>query len=232
VSNMGPPSIIAHRGAWTAAGPAENTVGAFERARASGASWVEFDVRRTRDGGTAVHHDARLGDGRVIVTLDRAALPASVPDLAEALAACRGLGVNIEIKNSPGEPDHDAGQWLADLVGATVAPGAPVIVSSFDLATIGHLHARAPHVATAWLTVAVDDPVDVIARCVAGGHCGVHPFEGAIDAAFVERAHAVGLVVNVWTVDDPARMMALASMGVDGICTNRVDLAVDVFARL
>ena len=36
----------------------------------------------------------------------------------------------------------------------------------------------------------------------------------------VELAHAAGLVVNVWTVDDPARIEELAGMGVDGIVTN------------
>src|SRR5262245_26247516 len=97
--------VIAHRGA-SAAFP-ETTVEAFEAAGRLGADWVELDVRRTADGLLAVHHDARLGDGRALVELSRSALPAAVPDLGEALAACDGLGVNVEIKNAASDPDFD-----------------------------------------------------------------------------------------------------------------------------
>ncbi len=58
------PAVIAHRGASKAF--AENTVAAFRGALAMGADMVELDVRRTADGRLAVHHDARLPDGRAI----------------------------------------------------------------------------------------------------------------------------------------------------------------------
>ncbi|MYH88703.1 MAG: glycerophosphodiester phosphodiesterase, partial [Acidimicrobiaceae bacterium] len=46
-----------------------------------------------------------------------------------------------------------------------------------------------------------------------------------VDVNFVNRAHAAGLLVNVWTVDDPERMVELIEIGVDGICTNVPDVA-------
>src|SRR3954469_9348848 len=97
--------IFAHRGASVAF--VENTVDAFRGARALGATWVELDVRRTADGGLAVHHDAHLVDGRAIVDLPAEQLPSHVPSLAEALEACAPLGVNVEIKNTPNDVDFD-----------------------------------------------------------------------------------------------------------------------------
>src|SRR5688572_26619178 len=92
------PLVIAHRGA-SAAAP-ENTVEAFALARALGADWVELDVPTPADGALAVVHDRELPDGRLVAEMRRAELPPSVPLLAEALDACQGMGVNIEIKRA------------------------------------------------------------------------------------------------------------------------------------
>lgn len=54
-----PPGLVAHRGAWNRS-TTENTLAAFERAKALGAWAVEFDIRFTRDGQAIVHHDADL----------------------------------------------------------------------------------------------------------------------------------------------------------------------------
>lgn len=49
---------------------------------------------------------------------------------------------------------------------------------------------------------------------------------------FVEAAHACGLRVDVWTIDDPEEMKRLVTLGVDGIVTNRADVAMDVVAGI
>ena len=61
-----------------------------------------------------------------------------------------------------------------------------------------------------------------IITAVAHGHQAFHPYQALVDVTLVERAHAAGIAVNVWTVDDPDRMADLARMGVDGIFTNEV----------
>src|SRR3954466_8935464 len=104
--------VIAHRGA-SAAAP-ENTVEAFHLAKELGADWVELDARRTADGAVVVHHDAHLADGRAIVDLRRSDLPAHVCDLADALDACDGMSVNIEIKNWPDDVDFDPTDAVAE----------------------------------------------------------------------------------------------------------------------
>ena len=53
-----------------------------------GADWVELDVRRTADDRLAVHHDARLRDGRAIAAVSAAGLPPAVPLLDVALDSC------------------------------------------------------------------------------------------------------------------------------------------------
>lgn len=54
---------------------------------------------------------------------------------------------------------------------------------------------------------------------------GVHPADGLVDAGYVALAHADGLAIRVWTVDDPARLALLARLGVEGVITNDVATA-------
>jgi len=220
--------VYGHRGA--SADAPENTLAAFGLARAQGADGVELDVRRSADGDLVLHHDVALPDGRVVVETPTAELPGTVPSLAEALDECAGLVVNVEIKNSPFEPDHDPDRTVADqVVELLQARGGRdhVLVSSFDLATVDRVRALDPSVPTAFLTFV--DPVgaEAVALAADRGHVAIHPHEGTVDAAFVELAHDAGLEVNVWTVDDPDRIRALADAGVDGIVTNVPARAVE-----
>ena len=74
----------------------------------TGSSWM-CDL--TADGAMAVHHEPGHRRPRPDLALPRADLPAHVPLLAEALAVCEGMMVNIEIKNDPGEPDSTPPSW-------------------------------------------------------------------------------------------------------------------------
>src|SRR4051812_30807296 len=128
-------AVIGHRGA--SADFVENSVEAFRGAYAQGADWVELDVRVSRDGNLVVHHDSKLADGRLIAATDRVEIPTGVPSLVDALDACRPMGVNVEIKNSPHEPGFDDTQdvvrlTLRDI--ASVADAPEVLISSFEVA--------------------------------------------------------------------------------------------------
>jgi glycerophosphoryl diester phosphodiesterase len=219
---MGLIRVIAHRGA--SAVERENTVAAFARAVAMGADGIELDVHRTADGQPAVHHDPDLPDGRPISVVTAAELPAHVPLLDAALDACGPLYVNVEIK----EPAELAEVVVAEVRNRGIADR--VIVSCFELATIDRVRRLDEGVPTAYLTYQ-DDVAGAIRLCVDRGHQAVHPWDPTVDATLVEAAHAAGIAVNTWTVDDPARLVELAGFGVDGLVTNVPDVALRALGR-
>jgi glycerophosphoryl diester phosphodiesterase len=206
-------TIFGHRGAPFAA--RENTVGSFAAAAAMNADGVELDVRLV-EGRLLIHHDPL-----------RDPVPPWVPTLEEALAACAGLIVNVEIKNLPTEPGWDPAESVAEPVTRLVAPfGDRIIVSAFTLATLDAVRVAAPGVATGWLTPGGFDQLRAVETAAERGHTALHPHHSTVTAEVVDAAHAAGLALNTWTVDDPDRMRALAALGVDAIITNVPDLAV------
>jgi glycerophosphoryl diester phosphodiesterase len=219
-------NVIAHRGA--SRQRPENTLEAFRRAVELGVDGIELDARRTADGAIVVHHDPVLAGGGVIVELPADAMPASVPTLAAALDACAGAFVNIELKNNPGEPDHDPEDTLCEAVVAEIGrradPPERWLLSSFRLATVDRARQLAPDVPTAWLVYAVGDGTpEVLSE---RGHTAVHPWEPTVTAAVVRRCHTHGLAVNAWTCNDPRRAAELGGWGVDGICTDVPDVVL------
>lgn len=218
--------VIAHRGASTAA--QENTLEAFRLAQTMGAEWVELDARRAADGVVVVHHDAHLADGRILAEVSSEDLPDYIPNLAEALEACGDTSVNIEIKNLPNDPDYDEDHLVADavagLVQAYLGPQR-ALITSFNIDAVDRIRAVDPSIPCGWLLFEMTDPASAIGRAVAHEMKTIHPWDVLVDINFVNRAHAAGLLVNVWTVDDPDRMVQLIEMGVDGICTNVPDVA-------
>lgn len=225
--------VIGHRGA--SHDYSENTLEAFEGAKAQGADWVELDVRRTYDGLLIVHHDAHLNDGRAIADLRSDELPDWVPSLEAALRVCAPMGVNVEIKNAKGEPGYDDSGRLAretvGVIGATVERGAQILVSSFDLATLDAVRAADADLPTGYLVLSGEEPVDAVAVCVERGHQAINPFDLFVTAESIARAHDGGVQVNVWTVDDPERIATLGSWGVDSVITNRPDVALAALGR-
>ncbi len=226
--------IWAHRGA-SVARP-ENTLAAFDEARAQQADGVELDVRRSRDRGLVIHHDALLPDGRAIVDLDVTDLPPGVPLLEAALDACAGLLVNIEIKNNDGDLDHDPDEFLAGAVVDLLVARAgrdEVLISSFSLATIDRVRLLNPDLATGYLVSPRWDQLGALGRAVDAGHTALHPHHLVVNAELVTAAHDAGLAVNTWTVDEPERVQWLVrAAGVDAIVTNVPDVARAALAAL
>ncbi len=222
--------IIAHRGASHA--ERENTLVAFRRAATLGADAVELDVRVSADGQLVVHHDAALAGGVRVAALTRDALPDHVPTLTEALDACAGMWVNVEIKNDAGDPDHDPAAQVADATVALLRERRDLdryLLSCFDLATIDRCRALEPAIPTAFLST--DAPAGIAAMLAGKGHRAFHPWYPVVTWELLAECHAAGVAVNTWTCDDPARIAELITWGIDGICTNVPDLALDVRDR-
>ena len=197
---------------------------------------VEFDVRRTKDGVLVIHHDPAVRGVGVIIELDASALPTYVPTLVEALDACLGMEVNIEIKNDEREPDFDPEDEVAAKVVELLASrnGADAtLISSFRGLTIDAVRAANRELRTGFLFTR--PPLSslrlkaVIRRTAAAGHTAIHPHHRGVTQRMVDQAHEVGLAVNVWTVDDPNRMRSLARIGVDALITNVPAIGVETF---
>jgi glycerophosphoryl diester phosphodiesterase len=220
--------IIAHRGASSQC--LENTVAAFLRARELGADAVELDVRYTADGVVVVHHDPVLPDGRALIETRRDDLPHFVPTLTEALDACEGMWVNVEIKHDPSEPGFDPRETIAfataELLARRPEPVSRWLVSSFRRETIDAVHAAEPELATAWLCLELDGAV--AASLAADGHVAAHPWVERLTPEVIAACHGVGLRVNTWTCDDPNLMQHMIASGVDGLCTNVPDVGRQV----
>ena len=224
--------VLAHRGA--SAAEKENTISAFKRAVSMGSDAAELDVRRTLDDVLVVHHNATLDDGRIISQVNYSELPNDVCTLDEALDACVPMWVNVEIKNDPDEPDFDESESIADETIACLSRrpegDGRWLISSFRRETIDRCQQLRPSIATAWLTVGVrPEEFDVVLPgLVKSGHSALHPWVTFVTQESIEACHQHGLSVNTWTCDDPSRMAELISWGIDGICTNVPDVALQV----
>jgi glycerophosphoryl diester phosphodiesterase len=225
-------AVVAHRGAPDPdAGIAENTVAAFQRARELGADGVELDVRLTADGALAVHHDAVVPGGGPVADLRTSDLPEHVPLLDAALDATEGLSLNIEVKNIPGEPGFDPEERLARLVGQVVAelgPTRDVLVSSFwppALTAVRDIHAEARTGLLYARPMAADEAV---AAATARGCRALHPAADLATLELVVAAHAVGLEVCLWTVNDRPGLVTAHHLGVDTVITDDVTAAREV----
>jgi glycerophosphoryl diester phosphodiesterase len=246
------PLVVAHRGA-SVAYP-ENTLEAFEAAVAAGADVVELDVRLTADRVPVILHDVDVGlttDGQGFVhTLTLSELKrldasggrgpkTTVPTLAEAMEVLSGrAGINIEVKNLPGEPSFDSPREAAAEASVEalkrIGYQGLVLVSSFNWLAIERVREVDPDIPTGFLTNAAIDPRAAMVYARAHGHTHVLPQALALfeaGEAFVTEAHGEGLSVGTWTVDDPDAIERLFAMGVDAVASNDPLMAVAVRDR-
>jgi glycerophosphoryl diester phosphodiesterase len=247
------PQVFAHRGG-CALGP-ENTIAAFDIGMSTGADGLELDVHLSGDNVVVVHHDRTLdrttnGTGPVAArTADELArvdagyrftrdgqfsfrgLGFGVPTLREVLARYRGVPIIIEIKvytaamgravaeeiRRAGAVDYAcvAGYGLASAAAARAElPGVAASASQPEVRlAVYRSWLRWPVRRAAYQTYQVPERAEA-ARIVS--------------RRFIRDAHAAGLKVQVWTVDEEADMRRLLEWGVDGLISNRPDLAVKV----
>lgn len=240
------PRVLAHRGLATAA--PENTLLAFAHALALGITHIETDVHASRDGVAVIAHDAELqrvaGRPGSVAELDARALGRldlggghGMPTLDAALEAFPEARFNIDVKSA-----------------AAIAPTAEavrrrraehrVLLTSFSERRRAAAVRLAPGVATS-----ASGPR--FAAALLAARVGLRPLVrralAGLDAVQIpERAlgiettappllrafHDAGVEVHVWTINDPTTMRALLERGVDGLVTDRADLALEVLRSL
>jgi glycerophosphoryl diester phosphodiesterase len=229
---MSTTAVQAHRGSPDpAAGIRENTLAAFAEARRLGADGVELDVRLTRDGALAVHHDPVVAGTGPVAELVAGELPDDIPLLDQALEACAGLTVNIEIKNLPGEPAYDPAERAAEAVARLVVERSEdpdVVVSSFWPGSLDAVHRVAASVPTGLLVASWFDPADCVALALGHTCTALHPHASLVTEALVADAHRAGLAVAAWTVNTLSELERMAQAGVDTVITDDVPLALSL----
>ena len=200
--------VMAHRGAaWDAP---ENTLEAFELAVAQGADYVEFDVRTAPDGALVVSHEPVSGEPSP-----------GTPTLDATLETLRGrVGLAAEAKEGAA-----MNGLLAALKAHRVA-AEDVLVLSFRIRDLWHAQRARPDLR---YVLNLGRRPDATA---ATSFWGVGFEDRSASPGRLALARSLGLATTVFTVNEPARMRELVSLGVDGIFSDRPGLLRDVLEAL
>ena len=144
-----------------------------------------------------------------------------VPLFTDAAEYCinSGLQMNVEIKPVPGQELRTAelvAQCCAEL------PPSSVLLSSFSLEALRVAKRLAPDVPRAWLVESV--PRHWQQSLADLDTTRLHAQASRINHSTISELKAQGIQVLCYTVNDPLQAIALFDMGVDAICTDRLDL--------
>lgn len=241
------PRLLAHRGLVSndeaTAGVAENSFAAVANAHAAGATYVESDCHLTADGEVVLFHDDTLlrvtEDPRPIADVtyrelsDLMSTRGGLVTLRQALESFPDVRFNIDIKAA------DAALPAADII---ARHANRVLVTSFGddrrLAALARLDALGARPATS-------PGRTQMAKILLAAALGIRPWQkrlfAAVDALqiperlgplpvltkrLLKAAHRQDVEIHVWTVNDPAAMRRLLDFGVDGLVTDRIDIAL------
>ena len=258
--SAGRPLVFAHRGG-CALGP-ENTIAAFDRGHAAGADGFELDVHLSADGVVVVCHDATLErttdaagplGTRTAADLARVDAGHRFVDAAGGFPF-RGLGIGIPTLNEvlrryPDmflivEMKDDTAAMGRAVVEALRAAGAVdrVCVAGYGQQSLDAARAALPEVAT---SASYPEARWAVYRSVARWPVRKARYDAfqvpetagflrIVSPRFIRDVHAADCRLQVWTVDEERDMARLLEWGVDGLISNRPDVAVrvrDAFVR-
>lgn len=236
------PRVIAHRG--LALEAPENTLLAFAAAIGIGIVHLETDVHVSADGDAIIAHDPDLArvagrDVRVdqLTTAELRKVPLGEGQgfctLGEALEAFPEARFNIDIKSAGA---------VAPTIATIHEMGAQdrVLIGSFRTSRRSPVVAGLPGVAT---SISAEGALPAVAAANARAVRAVRRILRDVDAVQIpmrmlglptinERTirtfHDAGVEVHVWTINEPEMMRRLLQLGVDGIVTDRADLALPI----
>ncbi len=232
------PVVLAHRGG-ADEGP-ENTVELFKRVTAAGVTHIETDAQVTADGLVVLSHDETLdrcydGEGPISdytyeeLKQHRNAAGEPLPLLRDVLEQFPETFFNIDVKtDAVADPVLQALREMDALDRTLVASFSerrlerlraqePRLVTSLGVSAVVRLLLAAETVSKAESWLVPGPRQQVLAAQVPETNKGIR----VVSPRFIATAHAAGLAVHVWTVNDVDRVNQLLDWGVDGIVTDR-----------
>ena len=226
--------VIAHRGYWKTEGSAQNSISSLKNTYRIGVYGSEFDVHITRDDEVVVFHDDDI-DGIKIENAHFAALKDKrlkngepIPTLKEYLDAAKPLGdmkMILEIKEHIQKSDEDrcvdAVLRLVDEAGMKDR----VEYISFSKHACDYLVAKAPKVKVSYLNG------DLTPReAKKAGYAGID-YEDKVyneHPKWISEANKLGLITNVWTVNDVNEIKKFFHQGIGFVTTNEPEKAKSI----
>ncbi len=233
------PGFAAHRGAGAQA--PENTLAALRRGFEFGYRMFEFDVKLSGDGVLVLMHDTVVdrttdGRGRVagmnwgeLARLDAGSWHSApfagepIPTLARIARWVRANDclANIEIKPCPGREAETGAAVAVEALALWQDAELPPILSSFSELALNSARHAVPSLPRALLVGQL--PEDWLERCRALGCVAIDASHRALDADRIASAHAAGLRVVSYTINEPERAALLRAGGLDCVITDAVD---------
>ena len=228
------PQMIAHRGVSKL--ERENTCAAFIAAGNRSYFGIETDVHVTADGQYVIIHDDTTtrvaGVEYVVEETDLATLRSlrlrdvgteqvrgdlCLPTLEEYIGICKKYdkAAVLELKNKMPE---ESVRGIADVV-RSMGHMEKTVFISFALDNLIALRAYCPEQPAQYLLSSVAD-VDAMVETLKTYRLGLDVKYTALTREIVEKVHAAGQEVNVWTVDDPEIGAEMIALGVDYITSN------------
>jgi glycerophosphoryl diester phosphodiesterase len=192
-----------------------------------GADALELDAHATKDGVVVVHHDEAVKQRPIADTTWRELSEIElggghIPRLQDVLDAVGDRAtVYIELK----------GQRIEDrVIDIARKHGHRFALHSFDHDAIARVEKSAPDIPRGILFDRdTPKPLDQLRRAVERTRPrDVWPHWSLVTEQFVKAAHELKTRVIVWTVNSPGTAGILASLGVDGVCTDDVRLLANL----
>lgn len=220
------PKVVAHRGFWNTEGSAQNSIAALVKADSIGCHAAEFDVWITADSVLVVNHDATI-NGIVIedstsdvVLAQRLANGEAVPTLESYLLRARDLDCRLvcELKeHSDRRQERKAVKGIMDMIGR-YGLNDRVDFITFSKDAFDLMLRKAPEGAGVYYLTGDYVPAQIKAMGGAGIDYSLRTMRRHPE--WIKEAHDLGLLVNIWTVNDPADMQWCIDRGADFITTN------------
>ena len=239
--------VVAHRGAYKHTGAAQNSIAALKAVKSLGIYGSELDVWITPDDVVVVNHDATFPtDSKTRYITDtnysdmgdiRLSNGEPVPTLEEYIKTAKAEGIRlvIEIKKQRASANgsYTAARNNERVVDASIALVKKYGYESmcdwigFDYTSCRRVAATLPDACVQYLNGDLAP-----ATCFNDGIKGIDYKMDKLTLSWVESAHKLGMVVNVWTVDSATDMLKYIGWGVDFITTNEPETAKELTSKV